>query len=178
MSVCQAIPTDGMNFIGIGKLMFDTSGVEWNIPHLHFIVSKADDGIFEATNMEFILDASGQTAEESIQNLTSLIVHHITLVMSKENGYDLLTEPATSCVMEKYWLEYRKIEFSAARRGKDLGHNIEQRILAAIQSSFTNQLLKDITSKASEMSAEIIEDFKRKLNFRLTSILYTEKDAA
>jgi hypothetical protein len=47
-----SVPVDNKNFVGIGKLIFD-SDAEWNIPILHFMVDKTASGNYEATLLEF-----------------------------------------------------------------------------------------------------------------------------
>jgi len=47
---------ENKHFIAIGKVIFETPGFSWNIPHTHFIINKTASGLFEATNLELILD--------------------------------------------------------------------------------------------------------------------------
>lgn len=64
--------TTSKNYIGIGKIVFETPGFPWNIPHTHFIVNKTASGRFEATNLELILDSVGSTVRESAETLAHL----------------------------------------------------------------------------------------------------------
>jgi len=103
------------HFIAIGKMTIDNLNTEWNIPDLHFIVNKTPSGLFEATNIELILDSIGNSIEEAIEGLTGLTIHYITSVMEKGRGYDEFIEKVNSLVMEDYWREYRNIEFLSFR---------------------------------------------------------------
>ena len=111
---------DNKHFVAIGKMTIDNLSAEWNIPALHFIVNKTQSGVFEATNLELILDAAGNTIEGAIEGLTGLTIHYITAVMEKGRGYDEFIDKVNSLAMEEYWREYRNIEFSLARNRKDL----------------------------------------------------------
>ena len=115
---------ENKQFVAIGKMMIDSLNTEWNIPHLHFIVNQTPSGLFEATNIELILDSSGNTIEEAVKSLSGLTIHYITTVMEKGCGYDEFIAKANSLAMEEYWREYRNIEFTLARKGKDLSHEI------------------------------------------------------
>ena len=72
---------ENKHFVAIGKMTIDNLSAEWNIPDLHFIVNRTSDGLFEATNIELILDSSGKSIEKSIEGLTGLTIHYITTVM-------------------------------------------------------------------------------------------------
>jgi hypothetical protein len=55
---------DHKHFAAIGKIVFETPGFSWNIPHTHFIVNKTASGLFEAANLELILDSVGDSIKE------------------------------------------------------------------------------------------------------------------
>ena len=92
---------DNKHFVAIGKMTIDNLSTEWNIPDLHFIVNKTPSGLFEATNIELILDAAGSTIEEAIEGLIGLTIHYITAVMEKSRGYDEFIEKVDSLAMEE-----------------------------------------------------------------------------
>jgi hypothetical protein len=98
------------HFVAIGKIVFETPGFPWNISHSHFIVNRSDSGLFEATNLEFILDSAGDTLEESVQTLARLTASYVLEIMLKRRGHDELLEVVGTSVMEDYWQEYRRIE--------------------------------------------------------------------
>ena len=154
---------DDKNFIAIGKMTIDNLSPEWNIPTLHFIVNKTPSGLFEATNIELILDSIGNTIEEAIEGLSGLTIHYITKVMEKGKGFDEFIESVNSLVMEKYWREYRIIEFSLARHRKDLSHNIANKINAAIK----NMLAEEITQQLREVASGVVKTIINNINIQV-----------
>jgi hypothetical protein len=142
------------NFVAIGKMMIHNLSPNWNIPALHFIIRKAGDGVYEATNIDLILDAEGKTIEESIEALSGLTLHYIETVMRKGRGYDEFLDKAASLVMEDYWRAYRVVDFKLARIRKDLSHELSNKINAAIQ----NMLAENIKRRIREIAEDIAED--------------------
>ena len=157
---------DNKHFVAIGKMTIDNLSTEWNIPDLHFIVKKNPSGLFEATNIELILDSSGDTIEEAIEGLTGLTIHYINMVMEKGRGYDEFIEKVNSFAMEEYWREYRNIEFSLARNRKDLSHDIANKINAAIK----NMLAEEITQQIKEVAAGVVKTLITNINIKLTTL--------
>ncbi|MDR0656722.1 MAG: hypothetical protein LBG22_10450 [Treponema sp.] len=161
-------------FVGIGKFLFDTANTEWNIPHLHFLINKADNDHFEATNLEFGLVASGDSAEEAMRRLAGLVHFHITSVMTEGNGYQEFIDAANSRAMDDYWRAYRVIDFSLGEKGKDLSHEIEKRITRAIQETFNKQVKDAIIQKAQNKADEIIKAYEELTVVKLITVQYTE----
>ena len=157
---------DNKHFVAIGKMTIDNLSTEWNIPALHFIVNKAPSGLFEATNIELILDSSGNTIEEAVEGLIGLTLHYITAVMEKGRGYDEFIEKVNSLAMEEYWREYRNIEFSLARNRKDLSHDIANKINTAIK----NMLAEEITQQIKEVAAGVIKTLITNINIQLSTM--------
>jgi len=154
------------HFVAIGKMAIDNLNTEWNIPDLHFIVNKTPSGLFEATNIEFILDSAGNTIEEAIEGLIGLTIHYITAVMEKGRGYDEFIDKITSLAMEDYWREYRNIEFSLARNRKDLSHDIASKINAAIK----NMLAEEITQQLREVAAGVVKTIISNINIQVATL--------
>ena len=146
------------HFVAIGKMAIDNLSADWNIPALHFIVGKTPSGLFEATNIELILDSTGSDIEEAIEGLIGLTVHYITAVMEKGRGYDEFIEKANSLAMEDYWREYRNIEFSLARSRKDLSHEIASKINAAIKGMLAEEIAQQIREEAAGVVKIIISN--------------------
>lgn len=119
------ISTENVNFIGIGKLLFNVNAA-WNIPQLHFLISKEKD-VFEAVNLEMQLFSGGKTEDEAIASLINLTMFHIDKVVNNV-GFQQFIDDAKSCVLENYWSKYRELEFIAAYKKQDLSNDIEQRI--------------------------------------------------
>jgi hypothetical protein len=149
---------DNKHFVAIGKMTIDNLSTEWNIPDLHFIVNKTPSGLFEATNIEFILDSDGKTIEDAIEGLIGLTIHYITSVMEKGRGYDEFIEKINSLAMEEYWREYRNIEFSLARKRKDLSHDIANKINAAVKNMLTEEITQQIREVATGVAKIIISN--------------------
>jgi hypothetical protein len=156
--VLAGLEVEGRNFIGIGKILIDTLAEDWNIPNLHFIVSKSGEEIYEAINLEFGLVFIGKSASDSASGLATLICTHILAVING-NGYIELRETARNNFMGEYWCAYRGIEFDLAETGEDLSHDIDKRINKAIQDSFTDELMKAIEQDAKQKAKELLNLF-------------------
>ena len=157
--------------IAIGKMTIDNLSPEWNIPTLHFIVNKTQSGLFEATNIELILDSNGKTIEEAIEGLSALTIHYITTVMEKGQGYIEFIEKVNSLEMEDYWREYRNIEFSLARHRKDLSHDIANKVNASIK----NILAEEIKQQIREVASGVVKTIINSINIQVTTL---EQEAA
>jgi len=157
---------DNKHFVAIGKMTIDNLNAEWNIPDLHFIVNKTTSGLFEATNIELILDSTGNSIEEAIEGLTGLTMHYITAVMEKGRGYDEFIEKVNSLAMEDYWREYRNIEFSLARNRKDLSHDIAKKVNAAIK----NMLAEEITQQIKEVAVDVVKTIITSINIKVATL--------
>jgi hypothetical protein len=155
------VPVDNRDFVGIGKMFFNTSDVEWNIPHLHFLVNRQGPNYYEATCLEFALVASGKTPEESIEGLATLTHSHIMAVMEGGDQYDQFLRLVDNYVMEDYWRKYRVIEFSLARQGKDLSHNIDKQIERAVKSLISAKRDKALDELAKAQAVDLIDEAKR-----------------
>lgn len=157
---------ENKRFVAIGKMTIDNLNTAWNIPILHFIVNKTPSGLFEATNIEFILDSTGNTIEEAIEGLSGLTIHYITAVMEKGRGYDEFIEKIDSLAMEEYWREYRKIEFSLARIRKDLSHDIANKINTAIK----NMLAEEIKQQIKDVATNIVKTIINSINIQVATL--------
>jgi len=157
---------DNKHFVAIGKMTIDNLSAEWNIPDLHFIVNKTPSGLLEATNIEFILDSAGNTIEEAIEGLIGLTIHYITSAMEKGRGYDEFIDKVNSLAMEEYWREYRNIEFSLARKRKDLSHDIANKINTAIK----NMLAEEITQQIRDVAAGAAKIIISNINIQVSTL--------
>jgi hypothetical protein len=141
---------DNKHFVAIGKIAFETPGFPWNIPHSHFIVNKTASGLFEATNLEFVLDSVGNSIEESAQTLARLTAHYVMEIMMKRRGHDELVEVVDTSVMEDYWREYRKIEVGLSRSKRDMSHNLDRLWVEAIKETLDEHFKQIIYEKAKQ----------------------------
>ena len=121
--VAKTVSVDNKNFVGIGKMIFDSSA-EWNIPHLHFIVDKTASGNYEATLLEFGLVSWSEGLDNAIRSLVKQTHSHILTTLVR-NGFDQFTSEVDTQVMDEYWKHYRKIDFTLASIGKDLSHQMD-----------------------------------------------------
>jgi len=165
------------DIIGFGKMIIDTNSVSWNIPHLHFLVLNVS-GHFEAICLEFGLVSSGNTQEESAEHLIEHTIHHIWTVISKGNGFEEFKEIALNGFMNEFWGAYRHIEFCLAETKKDLSHEIESRIIKALQDLFNKKVKELITSMAKTTADEAIKEYEKMSAFKINSVRYISLEAA
>jgi hypothetical protein len=141
------------NFVAIGRIVFETPGFSWNIPHSHFIVNKTVSGLFEATNLHLILDSIGNTVEESVQTLSRLTANYVMEIMLKRRGHEELVEVVDTTAMEDYWREYRKMEVELSKTKRDMSHNLDRHWVAAIKETM-DEYLKEIIYDEAKQEAE------------------------
>jgi hypothetical protein len=166
-----------IDIVGIGKMMIDTTLVSWNIPHLHFLVSR-NTGFFEAVCLEFGLVSTGTTEEESAERLIEHTIHHIGAVISTGNGFEEFKDVALNEFMNGYWGAYRHIEFCLAETKQDLSHEIESRITKALQELFNKKVKEIITSMAKIAAEDAIKEYEKMSAFKINSVRYCTLKAA
>ena len=162
------------NFIGIGKILFDTPAEEWNIPNLHFIVSKCDDTTYEATNLEFGLVSIDKTGLDAAKSLAALLFSYLLSVIKDGNGFKELQELTRKNFFHDLWGEYRGIEFELAETGDDLSHHIDKHINKALQDIVNDKIKDTLERKAEGLAEELISLF----SMRPPLVEYTEKEEA
>ena len=170
---------DNKNFIAIGKIIFETPGFSWNIPHTHFIVNKTASGLFEATNLELILDSVGNSVEESAQTLARLTANYVMEIMIERRGHDELAEVVDTNVMEDYWREYRKFEVELSRTKKDLSHSFDRIMVKAAIETWDESFKKRISDIAKDAAEAVFSALRDKLPDSITlSFEYRTLEAA
>ena len=170
---------DNKHFVAIGKIVFETPGFPWNIPHTHFMVNKTATGLFEATNLELILDSAGSSVEESAQILARLTANYIMEIMMKRRGHDELIEVVDTDAMEDYWREYRKIEMELSRSKRDISHNLDRLWVTAIKETMDEYLREIIYEKARQEAEALYVALRDKIPGSVTlSIEYKTLEAA
>jgi hypothetical protein len=174
----EKVYNERRNFVGIGKILIDTASLTWNIPQLHFLVEKNAE-CFESVCLEFGLVSSGSSQDNAVEHLVEQTLHYIRSVVLEGAGYDELKELALNNFMSEYWGSYRHIEFSLAEKKLDLSHEIESRIMAAIQNSYDNKVKELITIKAKEAANEAFKEYEKLSAIKPISVSYIPlKDAA
>jgi hypothetical protein len=146
---------DNKRFVAIGKIIFETPGYTWNIPHTHFIVNRTVSGLYEATNLEFILDSIENSVEESARALARLTAHYVMEIMLKRRGHVELLEVVDTNAMEDYWREYRKIEVELSRTKQDMSHNMDRFWVNAIKETM-DESFKEFISGIAKHEAEAL----------------------
>jgi len=171
------IDGENKNIVGIGKMIIDTNSVSWNISHLHFLVTN-NSRDFEAVCLEFGLVSSGSTQEESAERLIEHTIYHIWTVINKGSGFNEFKDVALNGFMNSYWGAYRHIEFCLAETKRDLSHEIESRIIRALQELFDKKVKEIIASKAKVAADEAIKEYEKMSVFKINSVSYKELEAA
>jgi hypothetical protein len=170
---------ENRHFVAIGKIAFETPGFSWNIPHTHFIVNKTVSGLFEATNLELVLDSVGDSVQEAAQTLARLTAHYVMEIMMKRRGHDELGEVMDTGVMEDYWREYRKIEVELSRTKKDISHNLDRHWVRAIKETMDENLREIIYEKAKQEAEAVYAALRDKIPDGITlSVEYKTIEAA
>jgi len=146
---------ENKHFVAIGKIVFETPGFSWNIPHTHFIVNKTASDLFEATNLELILDSVGNSVKESAQTLARITSNYIMEIMMKRRGHDELAEVVDTNAMEDYWREYRKIEVELSKTKNDLSHNLDRLWVTAIKETL-DESFKNMIFEIAKQEAEAV----------------------
>ena len=170
---------ENKHFIAIGKIVFETPGYAWNIPHTHFIINKTASGLFEATNLELILDSVGSTIKEAAEALAYLTSNYIMEIMMERRGHDEIAEVMDTGVMEDYWREYRKIEVELSRTKNDLSHNLDRFCVTAIKETMNDSLKKLIFDIAKQDAEAVYTALRGKIPDSITiGVEYKTAEAA
>ncbi len=132
------------NFVGVGKIILSKfESKDYNIPHLHCLINKAEDG-YEVINLEFGLVTFDRAAEEAVSSLAEMLIEYIQRTIN-DLGFKSLIDVVSRRSLEKYWAEYRRLEFTLAETKDDIGHQVIDRI-----------------------KREAVEEFKRKYGIETT----------
>jgi len=154
---------ENKNFVAIGKIVFETPGYSWNIPHTHFIVNKTASGLFEATNIQLTLDSIGDTIEDAAKSLAQLTSKYIMEIMLKRRGHDELKELMDSTAMEDYWREFRKIEVDLSRTKNDLSHRFDRIYITAVKETIEDTIKKAIYDIAKIEAEKVYSALKGRI---------------
>ena len=147
------------NFVGIGKMIFD-SNAEWSIPHLHFMVDKTSSGNYEATLLEFGLVSWSETLDNAIRSLVKQTHSHILSGLDKK-GIDQFIDEVDNHVMDGYWKQYRKIDFSLAKFGKDLSHQTNSGSVKEMKAIISEERMNFLLKLAKDNAENIFDEYER-----------------
>jgi ribosomal protein S8 len=170
------VPADDKNFVGIGKMVFETKA-NWNIPHLHFMVDKTASNNFEATLIEFGLVSWSESEEEVIKSLVSQTLSYIHNVMQKTGFIEFITV-VDSHTMDDYWRHYRKFEFTLARNGKDLSHKMDRQLVQEIKEMVLEELKNIIQKIVKDNADELAPAIERFYSLTPSEFTYNELKGA
>lgn len=135
--IAQCIDADRKSIpIGVGKMMLSSEDTEfYNIPHLHFLLTRDAEGGTEAINLEFGVVSSGESADEAVKGLTEVVIEFIHKNMSV-HGFSALKEVVATRAMDEDWRHYRVMEFELAEQKRDLGHAFVNKIIDKVYDEF------------------------------------------
>jgi hypothetical protein len=154
-----SVPVDNKNFVGIGKLIFD-SDAEWNIPILHFMVDKTASGNYEATLLEFGLVSWSENLNGAIRSLVKQTHSHIFTVLLR-TGFDQFIKDVDNYVMDEYWRQYRKMDFSLAREGKDLSHQMDNVSIKEMKAIISEERKNFLLELAKDNAENMVDEFEK-----------------
>ncbi len=160
----EILSTEGLNFRAIGKITFKTAG-RWSIPHLHFMINQADDGVYEAICIELQHFNSGKTIEESVKNMALHLLDFLSNNIQNESDIDKLIDCVDTNDMDDYWKQYRVIDFNLAKLGKDINSSLEEK------------LKKDIEKEYAKKYQEKIKEFEKQNSIGMTVVPYVDFDS-
>ncbi|WP_295156381.1 hypothetical protein [uncultured Brachyspira sp.] len=161
----KVLSVSHLDFKAVGKLVLKNTE-SWNIPHLHFMVNKADDGIFEAVCLELMLFNSGEDIKSSITNLVTNILEYFDNNINSAQDLDKYIICVDTNAMDNYWRHYRKIDGELAKFGKDINNTLEKQIIEEVKEKYKNtfnDFLKkyvDIQNKLNQVNATIEPKYK------------------
>jgi hypothetical protein len=154
---------ENKNFIAIGKIVYETPGYSWNIPHTHFIINKTESGLFEATNLQLVLDSIGSSIKEAAEALAHLTTNYVMEIMLKRRGHDELKELMDTNSMDDYWREYRKIEVELSRTKSDMSHSFDRLTAIAIKETMDDYIKEILYDKAKQEAEAIYAALRDKI---------------
>ncbi len=131
----KVLSTEGLVFTAIGKVVVRTVN-DWNIPHLHFAINEASDGIFEAVCIELSEFASGKTIDEAVKNITLHLLNFLSENIKSADDIDQIIEKINTNDMDEYWREYRVIDANLAKVGNNIHSCLERDLRNEIEKEY------------------------------------------
>jgi hypothetical protein len=125
------------------------------------LVDKTDTEYFEAVNLEFGLVSTGLDPAEAIEALAAQTHLYILAVMEKGDNYGQFIDAVNTHAMDEFWKRYRVIEFSLARKGNDLSHNVDKQIERAVKSIMSEKVDRALNELANNRAGNLIAEARR-----------------
>ena len=169
----DVLSVKGLDFKAIGKIVFSTGEKTWNIPHLHYIINKARDGVYEAVCIELREFASGNTIAEVVENMGLHLLNYLNSNIKKSDDIDQLINCVDTNDMDEYWKEYRKIDFTLAKSKKDINSVLQDDIRNSIEEKYKQQYEEQYQDLIKQLNN--ILNVQPKLNIKYITIETEEK---
>jgi len=140
------------------------------------MVDRTTSGNYEATLLEFGFVSWAENKNEVIKSLVLQTQTYILNVMEK-SGFDEFIREVDSNLMDSYWKYYRKIEFTLAKSGRDLSHEMDRHIVQAIIEMVSEET-KNLIEKIAKDNVERLKSEIDRIYKLNPSITYNEIKAA
>lgn len=136
---CEVLSVNNLSFKAIGKIVLKSNS-EWNIPHLHFMVNKSEDDIYEAICLELSFFDSGENIEEATVNLITNILSYFSNNVKSSSDMDKLIGNVDTNKMDMYWRKYRVFDYQLAKVGSDINSQLEKQIINKVENYYKNKI--------------------------------------
>lgn len=128
-----------LHFVAIGKIRFKMINQGWTIPHLHYMINKINDNLYEAMCLETRTFATSTTIEDVAKQINLNIFNYIKENIKKADDLDKIIENLDDHFLDSYWKEYRKINFYLAKKGRDINTSMEDKIRSEIEKELNDK---------------------------------------
>lgn len=149
---CKVLSVNNLVFKAIGKIVLKNNS-EWNIPHLHFMVNKSEDNIYEAVCLELSFFNSGKNIEEATTNLITNILSYFNYNIKSSSDLDKILGNIDTNIMDMYWRKYRVFDYQLAKIGSDINSQLEKQIIKKVEDFYKNKI-----AEYKKKIKELIED--------------------
>ncbi|WP_147735534.1 hypothetical protein [Brachyspira aalborgi] len=136
---CKVLSVNNLVFKAIGKIVLKNNS-EWNIPHLHFMVNKSEDNIYEAVCLELSFFNSGKNIEEATTNLITNILSYFNYNIKSSSDLDKILGNIDTNIMDMYWRKYRVFDYQLAKIGSDINSQLEKQIIKKVEDFYKNKI--------------------------------------
>ena len=170
---CEVLSIDNLVFRAIGKIVLKNNS-EWNIPHLHFMVNEAEDGIYEAVCLELSFFNSGKSIKEAISDLIKNILSYFNENIKSSPDINKLIGDINTNTMDMYWKQYRVFDYQLAKVGADINHKLEEQIRKEVETYCENKM-KEYKNEVKKLLEEKNLDLSQKYKLNNVNIKEIEE---
>lgn len=107
------------NFVGIGSMSISLHNLNVDIALQPFMVSRADDGVYEALALNFGILAGGFNEEEAMENLANAVLAYIISYISINQPVRLLNPDEQ---LKDFVTEYLRLSIIQKMQNNILNH--------------------------------------------------------